>query len=253
MASKDGQAQSGKDPASTITPPISRADVVWQGFLGKEVNFCRADDFVSGISRYIQHKLSSTERKRLLLKVDEKGLGYVFQSSFSDMVGSEEVAEAISYYSADPHLPLLVWVDDDLQNNARKASDARKYGVTVVQLTSTASAKNWISVNKEFLRKHDSAENVRYITDQVRVEANHEGVESKNWHAGDQIVEFIRREMKLKAPILVYTGRRSISVTGYVESFTKTGSFTSNYSLFQQYVFQLGARKSDTPLLKFNM
>jgi len=47
-----------------------------------------------------------------------------------------------------PTLPLLIWIDDDLEGGSRKASYASKCGITVVLLGSTSATKNWIRVNK---------------------------------------------------------------------------------------------------------
>ncbi|PPR05533.1 hypothetical protein CVT24_003276 [Panaeolus cyanescens] len=239
--------------SSRVAMSSSQVGLIWQTFLGKELDFCRVDAFINGLCQYMQRDFSSTERQRLLLKLDEKGMGYIFYSSFVALVGPEQVAEAISYYASDPRLPLLVWIDDSIRNNKSRVEDARKYGVTVVQLTSTGSAKRWLTVNKGFLRKHDNGRHIRYITDQVRIEPNENGAYFENWHAGDQIVDFIRKEMKLRAPILVYTNGWSLSVTRYVDGYTNTGSLAGSYGVFRNYVFQLGARKTDTPTLKFNM
>ena len=47
-----------------------------------------------------------------------------------------------------PTLPLLIWIDDDLEGNNSIAVYASKRGVTVVRLGSTAATKTWIRVNK---------------------------------------------------------------------------------------------------------
>ena len=47
-----------------------------------------------------------------------------------------------------PTLPLLIYINDDLEGNNRIATYASKCGVTVVQLDSTSATKTWIRVNK---------------------------------------------------------------------------------------------------------
>lgn len=48
----------------------------------------------------------------------------------------------------DPTLPLLIWIDDDVLGNAPKALNARKAGITVVQIGSTSAAKTWFLINR---------------------------------------------------------------------------------------------------------
>ncbi|KAF9056984.1 hypothetical protein BJ165DRAFT_421 [Panaeolus papilionaceus] len=230
---------------------IYQADYVWQKFLGKELDFCRSEEFVTGISRYLRRGLTPTEHQRLLLKFDMTNTGYVFRGSFNTLVGKAKVSEVISYYTSDPPLPLLIWVDDNLENNTWAVDGAFKNGVTVVQLRSTESAKRWIRVNKEFLRKNDHAASIRYITDQVRTEPDKDGVTFTNLHAGAQFISFIRSKKKLKAPVLVFTALSRMSLTEYVKSLRRTGS-TASCRVIQLYISQLGARMGDTPPLTYN-
>jgi len=44
--------------------------------------------------------------------------------------------------------PLLVWVDDNPDNNQYEAATALNMGIQVIQLTSTALAKAWIEDNE---------------------------------------------------------------------------------------------------------
>lgn len=45
-------------------------------------------------------------------------------------------------------IPLLVWVDDVPDGNGQLAGYARSLGITVVELTSTASAFTWLEANQ---------------------------------------------------------------------------------------------------------
>ena len=49
--------------------------------------------------------------------------------------------------SFDLRPPLIVWVDDNKQNNADLVAYARSRGITVIEILSTASAKAWIEAN----------------------------------------------------------------------------------------------------------
>ena len=44
-------------------------------------------------------------------------------------------------------LPLIVWIDDNRDNNGTLVSFARRKGITVIELPSTASAKAWVAEN----------------------------------------------------------------------------------------------------------
>jgi len=47
----------------------------------------------------------------------------------------------------DLRTPLLVWIDDRPENNAYASAQARRMGVHVTKITSTAMAKAWIDAN----------------------------------------------------------------------------------------------------------
>jgi hypothetical protein len=49
-------------------------------------------------------------------------------------------------FRADPHLPLLVWIDDD-ESAIPSALEAAGQGITVLQLVSTAAVKKWVMIN----------------------------------------------------------------------------------------------------------
>jgi len=50
------------------------------------------------------------------------------------------------FVHADPHLPLLVWIDDD-EFSIPRVVDAAKQGITVFQFVSTAAVKAWVMIN----------------------------------------------------------------------------------------------------------
>ena len=61
---------------------------------------------------------------------------------------SSQIHNPDSHSILKPTLPLLIWIDDDLEGNNRHATYASKCGVTVVRLGSTSAAKTWIRMNK---------------------------------------------------------------------------------------------------------
>lgn len=43
--------------------------------------------------------------------------------------------------------PLLVWIDDNPDNNAYEVGQAKMAGIMVIELASTAIAKAWVEAN----------------------------------------------------------------------------------------------------------
>ena len=57
-------------------------------------------------------------------------------------------------------------------------------------------------------------------------------------------MKFIR-DQGFMAPILIYTDKKGIELTHYVEKDRMAGSIASHYNVFKEYVTALGARKKD--------
>ncbi|KAF8162804.1 hypothetical protein B0H34DRAFT_295065 [Crassisporium funariophilum] len=229
--------------ARVVLKQESDVDAFWRQYIGKEVSSVKSDILCNHLSSWMGKSLNNIACRRLLLRLDPNKTGDVTLATLKDLLQNWDMKKTILLYSAAPKLPLLIWIDDDVVTNAPKALHARQCGVTVVQIPSTVAAKAWIGVNLVYLKKHDNAKDIRFISDQVRVDINSAGVSSKNFHAGEEITKFIRGK-GLSAPILIYTGRRSINMTRYVEKYPIVGSSTSN-KLYQQYVTALGARRRD--------
>jgi len=164
--------------------------------------------------------------------------------TLQDLVRDGKLKEVINIYSSDPSFPLLIWISDDLALNAPKVAYARSRGVSVVQLASTSTAKAWIKVNRDFLKKHDNAADLRFISDQGRRELNSKGVPFHNSKAGNQITKFIRKK-EFQAPILIYTEKKSLHLTRYVESYPNAGSMAGHYKTYKEFVSALGSRRKD--------
>ena len=95
----------------------------------------------------------------------------------------------------------------------------------------------------EFLKRHDNPADIRFVSDQGRTEFGPKGVSSDNHSAGLEMTKFIRGE-GFRAPILIFTSKRGVQFTRYVESYDMVGSLTGNKK-FEEYVDALGARRTD--------
>ncbi|KAF4617775.1 hypothetical protein D9613_006305 [Agrocybe pediades] len=197
------------------------------------------------LEQWIKKTLGDVGRNRLRLRLDEHNTGYVTLKSFQEFARDMTLKDAVRLYCADPQFPLLVWISDDLEVNASKVAYAQARGVSVVQISSTKTAKAWIKVNKSLLKAHDSPRSLRFVSDQNRYELHRNGTVTLNNEAGEQIMKFIREE-GIYAPILILTSGQSIHLTRYVESYDMTGSVLWDGRGFYDFAAALGARrKSD--------
>jgi hypothetical protein len=75
-------------------------------------------------------------------------VGNAAQTKFNAYIpiGTRRVG-SLSTYSASS-LPLIVWVDDSPANNIDEVQLAQSLGVNVIQLSSTALAKDWVEENE---------------------------------------------------------------------------------------------------------
>ena len=81
--------------------------------------------------------------------------GYIFHNSFIYIAhvgtGEKPVALDRSLIDAEPghelRTPLLVWIDDRLNNNAYEVARARGMGIYAIEMTSTAMAKARVDAN----------------------------------------------------------------------------------------------------------
>ncbi|KAF9523944.1 hypothetical protein CPB83DRAFT_862006 [Crepidotus variabilis] len=89
------------------------------------------------------------------------------------------------------HTPLLVWVDDNPDNNNYEVAQAKGMGIKVIQLNSTAMAKSWIEANFVFLRDNDELSHLRFISDNARNEMNPRLGETHNAAAGESFLRFL--------------------------------------------------------------
>jgi len=222
---------------------VSEVLEFWEKSIGKESGSVKGAYLCQQLSSWMGITLDAVATQRLLLRLDHNNTGYVSLATLQDLVQNGNMRETINTYSADPSLPLLIWIDNDILGNAPQALRARKAGITVVQIGSTSAAKIWININREFLKRHDNPADIRFVSDQVRTEFSPKGVSFKNRSAGQEMTKFIRDE-GFRAPILIFTTEWGLHRTRYVESYKMVGSLLENYK-FEQYVDALGARRTD--------
>jgi hypothetical protein len=244
------------EPPFLITPanpprPNQEVTGFWHRCVGNESTPANAENFCDDLSAYLALELSPVARKRLLLRLDERNTRHISLSTFQEVIKGGKLSEVVRSYTKDPQLPLLVWIDDSVIGNAPKVLEATKRGVTVIQLASTSTAQAWITMNKDFLMKHDNPSDIRYMSDQTRTEPGADGAMFTNKNAGFQIMKFIR-DQGFKAPILICTSKQSVEFTRYVEKYRMAGSI-ANHRVFRDYVAALGARRQDDRgWMKFN-
>jgi len=242
-AKVDYESLPQKENKKTVKGKGNEVLAFWEQCIGSESRPVKGTYLCTQLSSWMGTEFNAVAIQRLLLRLDTNNTGYVSLETLQDLVPNGKIKETINTYSADPTLPLLIWIDDDLLGNAPDALTARKAGITVVQIESTFAAKKWLHVNREFIKKHDNPGDIRFISDQVRVESNAKGESYKNWTAGQQITKFIRDEGFL-APILIYTSMRSVQLTGYVKEYNMVGSAWDPETL-HRYFDALGARRKD--------
>jgi hypothetical protein len=154
--------------------------------------------------------------------------------------------------------PLIVWIDDRVQETDHRLPRVRSPGIRVILLSSTAGAKFWIKghegehlqlwayssflIAPDALRKLESSGRLQFITDNVRWEktAASESI-VMNCSAGETMLRFLRGN-RFMAPVLVYCGT-TIGATGFVKTYSNAVS-SSSYPVFKDFTtMALGSNK----------
>jgi len=158
--------------------------------------------------------------------------------------------------------PLLVWIDDRPENIAYEVAEARRMGIYVIEMMSTAMAKAWVDANLcefifsfnsplkystlanriAFLRNNDHPSRLRFISDNVRLETTPGAGNYLNPTAGECFLRYLRGRF-FSSPVLICTGS-SIGSTRYVESYDAAGS-TTHPRVALEYIENLAAGKDD--------
>ncbi|KAH9480861.1 hypothetical protein JR316_0007463 [Psilocybe cubensis] len=267
-----------KEEDETDEPSIFEADQFWKISIGPETEFASSEQFCDLLSSWLDEDMSDLARKRLLLRLDEHHTGYISFPTFQCYVRNGRLREDVhlytsgalraplnsgsSYYQsnfsnafpADPHVPLLIWIDSDASAVSPQILECAGLGITVIQFASTVTVKAWITINIDFLKKHDSPTQLRFISNQTLRERDSSHTPAANHEAGRQILSHIRG-LDLHAPVIVYTMGSDIEPTKYVEQYEMAGSLIigGNYRIFHNYVAALGkGRPDDGRWMKYN-
>ncbi|KDR81171.1 hypothetical protein GALMADRAFT_222682 [Galerina marginata CBS 339.88] len=261
------------DDGSTIRDFEAKDELVhqdakefWQDYIGAKVTFATNDLFSMRLRSWYGG-LSSKTSDRIVMRLDEYNAGGISPYSLSRALGNTSLKEFIDHctkgekplpppdsaikvaFGHSLRAPLLVWVDDRPENNAYEVAQAREAGIYVVELSSTAVAKAWIEANTGFLRENDDASLVRFISDNVRLEATPTAPQFLNPSAGQNLLQYLRGRY-FSAPVLIYTGR-SIDSTHYVNLYELAGSTTSAGTCLQYISSLAGSRNDDTSWVGF--
>ncbi|KAF8875454.1 hypothetical protein BD779DRAFT_1678254 [Infundibulicybe gibba] len=239
--------------------PVQNQDVFkfWRDYVGAKA-WATSDRFAEALKQKFGNTLNEDACQLLTFCVDELRVGGVSLSSLERFVGNGTVSSAVERFmelelatrklepSQNGSLPLLVWVDDNPANNVREIAFAEGQGINVVPCVSTADAKAWIIKNEDFLRAHDAAHSIRFISDNTRLESDpvsEPGLSPYyNITAGENITRFLRGR-SLHAPVLIYCGG-SIKHTHYVGMYRDAGS-TCRSDTVCRYIRALAERKGD--------
>ncbi|KAF9552256.1 hypothetical protein CPC08DRAFT_296457 [Agrocybe pediades] len=249
-SSSSGSGHKVLDALNTIKN--KRAVKFWTSEFGG-ADFVHEDTFIARLSVWYSSvesnggtpsTLPPKAGRLILMRMDEYNIGGVTVDNFASALGKENLRAFVRrYINGKPKIPespssggssslkmalktpLLVWVDDEPKNNRSKVPKAQEMGITVIQLTSTAVAKAWIEDNAAFLQKHDTASQIRFITDYARFEVDNTTQQKYlNRSAGQDLLRYLRGRL-YKAPVLVYTNfsKKGKGPTKYVEGYDLAG------------------------------
>jgi hypothetical protein len=218
----------------------------WKDYIGIKVDIAANDLFCARLLSWCHGDLSKRICDLIIMQLDEFNSGVVTLQNLARALGKESLKTFVETYKRGEHpsldlkllrsasrapqgqsqlrVPLLVWVDDQPENNLYLVRKARARGVQVIQLPSTATAKFWVDENAAFLHEHDDASLIRFISDNVRVEAISESDNHLylNTSAGQNFLQYLRGRL-FRAPVLILTGK-SIDKTTFVRNYDSAGS-----------------------------
>lgn len=200
----------------------------WKEFFGTAVFAVSWPELEKALNANYPDFIDSDMLCDLHLLLDNLNFNSISCHRLSEFCGSEPLSRRLSEYkekakatptSAPPpspqsdHVfyPLLLWVDDNPENNFTEHEHAKKRGVCVVALNSTAAAKQWI-INHPDVMDIEEEHKIHFITDNAR-----EGKDTVlDINAGEDMIRFVRGR-RSPAPILVYCG--DLNYTKYVSKY----------------------------------
>ncbi|KAH9480862.1 hypothetical protein JR316_0007464 [Psilocybe cubensis] len=235
---------------STDMFPESEAKEFWKNNFEGEPSSVDSSNFRQVLSKWLGRTIDDPAYHRLLLRLDLNNDSTIHFSTFYDLVRNGKMKDIINSYLADPRLPLLIWIDEDVRGNTDRVFEATSYGVTVVQLASISSAKTWIATNHDFLMQNDDPSNIRFIISQACNDSYFKVLdvpEAACENGGsDFMLRYIRNEGFASA-VLIYSPEKTIESTAYVEDdqLHMAGSTTLTSSVYKEYVAALGERRKD--------
>jgi hypothetical protein len=222
------------------------AQEFWRDYIGIKVDIAANDLFCARLLSWCHGDLSKKICDLIIMQLDEFNSGVVTLQNLARALGKESLKTFVETYKRSEHLsldlklprsasraphgesqlrvPLLVWVDDRPENNLYYVRKAQARGIQVIQLPSTAAAKFWVDENAAFLHEHDDASLIRFISDNVRVEAISESDDHlyPNTSAGQNFLQYLRGRL-FRAPVLILTNK-SIDKTTFVRNYDSAGS-----------------------------
>ena len=121
----------------------------WYTLTNFEVAFITHEQFREGLKSWLPPKLKLDDVgiTKMLLRLDEYGIGSVSISTLDEFAGTGSFIGKMASYSPHFWLPLIVWVDDNPDNNTAYVKWALEAGIKIFQFKSTAEAKEWIDEN----------------------------------------------------------------------------------------------------------
>ncbi|PPQ75973.1 hypothetical protein CVT26_006093 [Gymnopilus dilepis] len=258
----------GDGPPTALDQLLAQdAREFWKDYIGAKIEVVDIHIFSSRLASWYGENLSAESRRVILMRLDEFDSGVVTPQNLGKVVQKGSLRAFVETYKASNkqpgristgpftwapdddsqlRLPLLVWIDDRPDNNSAEVNFAQTMGIQVIQLLSTAEAKLWVDENLDFLRKYDHPSNIRFISDNVRLEAasssSPDGERFLNASAGQNLLHFLRGRL-ISAPFLIYT-YTTINWTRFVLDYEAAGS-TIYVAICMTYISQLAARRAD--------
>ncbi|KAH6911766.1 hypothetical protein BKA70DRAFT_862528 [Coprinopsis sp. MPI-PUGE-AT-0042] len=261
-------------PADRAIAPLKRAHNLvrttdaarfWNTCIGKETNTTTPAVFFAAMNGWLRRRLEGVTYASIRLELDPEEFGMISRKKAFQVIGSlllETFVYEHEQRASDHGLnvmalgqgrglpasrlkedakPMIVWVDDKMDESDFRIQQTRSHGIQVILLSSTATAKTWITAHKDSLRRLETLGALQFITDNIRWEkvAGSKRV-VKNISAGETMLRFVRGN-RFMAPVLVYCGE-SIGTTGYVASYNNAASTTA-YQVFQDFAAMALASK----------